>query len=410
MASKSFSLFKKLLGLGIVCFLLNCFVVSQVRGQEADEPETKTTTEVYASSPSLTEVVSSSPSYKNFVVPHTPITIELSSSKKGERPKNIIVLIGDGMGPNQIKTTKIVVVGPENTLNMEKMPVSGLVNTRSFGNAVTDSAAAATALGCGYKTKNGMIGMNPEEEKLTSILEASKSIGKATGLVTTDTMLGATPGGFAVHVKSRKDVINIASQLPEGKRVNVLLGFGQYKPLITKAKETGYTYIDTTADMLSASDKYLLGLFPSKDYTKRTPTLAEMTSKAIEILSQEKKGFFMMAEGSNIDGGGHLNNTKLTIGETADFDSAVGVALEFAAKDKKTLVIVTADHETGGMRLDGSTIDDIAVKWTTKGHSGTMVAIYAYGPGSELFEGQQDNTDIPKKMAQLFKINNFAKK
>lgn len=359
-------------------------------------------------------------------VQHEVVPYDFELFKEGEKPKNIILVIGDGMGVNHIKAARIVSVGIDGKLNMEKLPIISFITTYSANSSVPDSAAAATAIACGYKTNNGMVGMLPDGEKVMSILEAAKSIGKATGLVTTDKVTGATPAAFVTHTNSRNNFKEIAEQLLEGNKVNVILGGEELfflpkslggkrtdeRNLIEEAKEAGYRFVNTVEDLLSVpveETRYLLGLFPVKRCQDRKPSLAEMTDIAIRILSQEEKGFFLMMEGAQIDWTSHANNTEQTIRETIDLDKAVKVILEFAKNDKKTLVVITADHETGGMKVKGDSPEDLKISWSTTHHTDQKVPVFSYGPGAELFADIEDNTEISKKFAKLFGIKRFPR-
>lgn len=353
---------------------------------------------------------------------------------QGKEVRNIIFCIGDGMGLGQVMLARMKAAGVGSKLYMERMPVVGIFRTHSANALVTDSAAAGTALAAAVKTNNGMLGMTPDGKKYQTILEAAKAKGMATGLVATSSITGATPAAFASHVKSRYMHEKIAEHLVENK-VNVLLGGGRKfflpksdihsgrkdeKDLINVAKRAGYTYVQTAEELKSAQGPYLLGLFQLGPLTTKSPepTLAQLTAKAIEVLNHtekmlfsSKKGFFLMVEGSQIDWACHDNDANSTLRQTLLFDEAVKVAIEFALKDKRTLVVVTADHETGGLTIEGGNLrgDDLHVSWSTKGHSALPVPIYALGPRAGMFSGVYDNTEVPKKFAQLLGIKPFPK-
>ncbi len=339
--------------------------------------------------------------------------------------KNIVILIGDGMGLAQVAATRIKTYGANGRLNIEKMPVTGLINTHSANKLVTCSAAAGTALATGYKTNNEIISMNPDGKKLYTILEACRDKGMATGLVVTCAITNATPAVFAAHVKSRNDEVTIASQLLENK-VNVLLGGGKkfFIPksedesereddldLIAKAKNSGYSFVQTKEQLMTATGNYILGLFQLEALTTNLPepSLAEMTQKAIELLNRNNNGFFLMVEGSQIDWACHDNDEEEAIRQTQLFDEAVKTVLEFALKDEHTLVVVTADHECGGMGINDGSLDgkDLDIEWTTKKHSGIPVIIYTFGPQAERFIGLHDNTEVPRIFAKLLDIKSF---
>jgi len=353
---------------------------------------------------------------------------EVSISKPflfDNKVKNIIFCIGDGMGLGQVYFTRVCDAGVAGKLYMEQMPITGIMRTHSANSLVSGSAASATAMSCGVKTNNGMIGMTSEKNVYQTILQAAKEKGLMTGLVATSEITHATPAAFASHVESRGMQNQIAAQLLANK-VNVLLGGGRAfflpksnpdskrtdeKDLIGDAEKAGYTYVETAEELASAKGEYILGLFQLDGLTTESPepTLAQLTDKAIGVLNVDRQGFFLMVEGSQIDWACHANNIEKNIEQVLLFDEAVKQAVDFAIKDKHTLVVVTADHETGGLTVRGGKLSgqDLDIHWSTGGHTGLPVVVYAFGPGAEYFTGVYDNTDIPKKFAQLLGIEPF---
>ena len=343
---------------------------------------------------------------------------------KKSKAKNIILLIGDGMGLGIVNTTKMRIAGADGCLYLEKMPITGLCNTHSVNRLTTDSAAAGTALATGKKTNNTHVSVDQDGNTLQTILEAAASKkGKFTGLVVTTLMTRATPAVFGAHVKKRVDQATIAEHYIEN-RINVLFGGGkQYfiprtspgslrtddKDLIAEAIASGYKFIETEDELQWIDNEdHVLGLFQMGTPTTISPepSLAEMTSKAIKLLNRNKNGFFMMVEGSQIDWAAHANDADYVVRQTLLFDLAVKVALDFAMKDKNTLVVVTADHECGGVILidgkkDGS---ELEINFSTNHHTPMQVPVYAFGPGAENFTGVHDNTDIAKIFAMMFRI------
>ena len=338
------------------------------------------------------------------------------SGGSSKLPKNIILMIGDGMGLAQISAGKTY----KGKLNLERIKVVGLLTTYSCDSYITDSAASATAMSTGHKTKNGALGVDCNGNKLETVLEYANKIGKTTGIVVVCAITHATPAAFVSHVPSRKLQFEIARQIAEEENTDLYFGGGwgwflpeskggmrtDGKDLIKVMKERGYTYVSTTDEFKNLnlnSVKKIIGLF-AKNHPPyapdRKPTLAEMTSKAIKFLSKNPNGFFLMVEGSQIDWAGHANNSDQILKEVADFDDAIGVALDFAQKDGNTLVIITADHETGGYALVGGSIENHTVdgKFVTNHHTGIMVPVFAYGPGAEAFAGISDNTLVGKKI------------
>jgi alkaline phosphatase len=287
--------------------------------------------------------------------------------------KNVILLIGDGMGYGQLTLGRIV---KGSALTMDNFIYNGTVATHHDDPKekwVTDSAAAATAIACGVKTFRGAIGVDVNKQPAKNILEIAQENGKATGLVTTTRVTHATPAAFAAHVEERGGEVDIAIDLLDHK-INVLLGGGKSyflpkdldgnredgRNLIEEAKEAGYNFIETKNDLQKVSGDKILGLFQGgyasyeidRDPNKE-PSVAEMTKKAIEVLTKDKNGFFLMVEGGRIDNACHDHDTATTVKDVLAFDEAVKVALDYAKNRNDTLVIVTADHETGGLSIGG---------------------------------------------------------
>lgn len=331
-------------------------------------------------------------------------------SQAAAAPKNIILFIGDGMGPSQLTAAKYV----KGELQMERCPVGGLATTHCTDQFVTDSAAGGTALATGFKTTYGTVSETAEGAPLKTALEVAEEKGKSTGLVVSSAITHATPASFGAHVPKRAMEAEIAEQLA-AREIEVLFGggYGFFLPQSTEgslrkddknvlAELESWMTVITTEDEFNAlkTPQRVAGLFATNGLPRISEgriELAAMTEKAIEVLSQNKKGFFLMVEGSQIDWAGHRNDADYILSEMFDFDDAVGVGLDFAEKDGDTLVIVTADHETGGFTiLDGSVSSNAVSKtaFSTGGHSASMVPILAYGPGAEAFGGILDNTDI----------------
>lgn len=349
-----------------------------------------------------------------------------------KQPRNVILCIGDGMGHGQVALTRLHAVGPNGRLHMERLPVHGLVSVHSADSLVTDSAAAATALACGIKTKNKVVGQDTNGHAYLTITEAAQLRGLKTGLVASSSITHATPACFAAHVASRKQEVDIAAQLVESD-INVLFGGGrqfflpQSEPdgkredgrnLIAEAQAAGYHYVSTPEELWTTLGPKVLGLFQAEALETELPepTLAELTRKALNLLSDKTstkgkhKGFFLMVEGSQIDWACHKNHAKNTIRQTLLFDETVRAATDYALQDRHTLLIVTADHETGGLVIDTDKSGWIPqVNWTSKNHSALPVPLYAIGPGAEQFAGTLDNTDIPKRIAALLKIKDFPR-
>lgn len=334
--------------------------------------------------------------------------------------RNVILLIGDGMGFNHVELARHS-AGPSKTLWMDTLPVKGQITTRSANKHVTDSAAAGTALACGIKTNNGMIGVDPRNVAYTSILEALDQKGWRTGLAATSEISHATPAAFSSHVDSRGEQGQIARQ-QWANGADVMLGGGRKywdSEMLAQAKARGCQVVETGEQLQAVECAPVIGLFADEGMTTfdPEPPLALMTQTAMRVLGGNgpdwfapSPRFFLMVEGSQIDWASHANDTDRTLRQTLLFDMAVREALEFARRDGHTLVIVTADHETGGLRLEPGKDGALRAKWTTGNHTAANVPLYAFGPGAERFAGTLDNTDIPKRIAQLTGVTQFPTK
>lgn len=334
---------------------------------------------------------------------------------ENRKAKNIILMIGDGMGTSQIYAG---LVANKGKLYIEYLPNIGFIKTYSADELITDSAAGATAFATGKKTNNGMIGMTPDNQPVPAITELVEQHGLSTGLVATSTITHATPAAFVAHEFSRHYYEQIASDfLRDG--VDVFIGGGRSHftdrldrlNLINVLKERNYTVVDTILDLDAAQGDKLAGLLyydsPPSIIDGRGNMLSQATKKSLEILSKNENGFFLMVEGSQIDWGNHSNNILYQTEEMLDFDRTIGEVLEFAASDRETLVIITADHETGGLAISGGNLKKGLVfgDYTTNGHTGVMVPVFAYGPSADLFRGIYENTDIYYKMIQALDLN-----
>jgi len=371
------------------------------------------------------------------------------------KPKNVILLIGDGMGFEQIEAYRdqlgwTTPVGKKVYLD-EVNDAAGKMTTYSADADITDSAAAATAMSTGYKTLNRILGMTPDDDKflpdeVPHILELAELKGLATGLVATSQICHATPAGFAAHVPHRNQFNKIASQYfdnfaAKGFPIEVLLGgqeanfssdsdpggngrvwyyvYGGGKKvndesnprdLISEFQDNGYAVIRNAAELKNIQADRLLSLFTEKggltpEHQRQAgnpePHLSEMTAKALETLAKDPEGFFMMIEGSQIDWACHANDKDYLLGEMQSFDQAVKATLDFQRNHPETLIIVTADHECGGLNYDLATGN---FTWSSKDHTGVPVPVMAEGPGAQAFRENIDNTDLAGKIAATLNL------
>ena len=323
-------------------------------------------------------------------------------------PENVILMVGDGMGIAQLYATYTT---NGQFLNIFGMPVTGIMLTNSADEYTTDSAAGATAFSCGQKTNNGSLAVDTAEKPLQTIFEYGKEQKYSTGIVVTCAITHATPAAFYAHVGKRSEYEAIAAYFL-GKAVDVAFGGGRKhftkrddkRNLIEELKKEGYSY-STIPDSVDMTQSKVLCLAADGDLPKyengRKDYLPTATQKSIELLKKNK--FMLMVEGSQIDWGNHINSINYVTNELADFDRAVKVALDFAKKDGKTLVIVLADHESGGLTLlDGDfKKHTVNANFSTLNHSAVPVMVFSYGPGANKFTGCYQNTAIFEKIKSL---------
>jgi alkaline phosphatase len=353
----------------------------------------------------------------------TPVVA--TKSIEAKRPKNIIFMIGDGMGLTQISAGYYMNKGQ---LNLLKLPYVGLhINYPAEDSTViTDSAAGATAFSIGEKTYNGAIGVGKDSLPRETIMETAKKKGLGTGLVVTCNIQHATPAAFVAHVKSRADYEPISNDILKSG-IDIFIGGGKQffdnrktdsRNMVKELETQGYQVSDWNKEDLNkvniTKNKFAyftanvqpLTAEQGRDYL---PSASKMACNFLQ--KNATKGFFMMIEGSQIDWGGHAANSSYIVNEMLDFDKAVGEVLAFAKQDGNTLVIITADHETGGYGLTkgsnwGKVVGQFADTKPDKSgsiyHTCALIPVFAYGPGAENFTGVYQNTAIYQKMKVLF--------
>ena len=344
------------------------------------------------------------------------LALLLAASATAQKAKNVIVIIGDGMGTAQVYSSVVAQRGNSNFL---RFPFSGFSRTYSNNKYTTDSGAGGTAIVTGQKTDNSHIGVLADGTPVKSILSICHDNGMSTGFVVTSSVLDATPASTYAHAPYRKMFDTISLHMSQcGFDVMIGGGLSNFRPenrkdglapLDTLLKR-GYEITYSLEEMKRTKSNKLVTFFCENYYGPvapgRDPVLVEGTKKALEILSKNPKGFCMMIEGSQIDWACHNNDASYMEAELADFERMLKVVLDFAEKDGNTLVVVTADHETGGLVLMGGDIEKGKndCKYMTDWHSGVMVPVFAFGPGAENFSGIQNNTDLMPKMLKQLKI------
>lgn len=427
-----------------------------------------------------------------------PIPSSADAKKEDDKKiKNVIFLIGDGMGQSYTSAYRYMKDDPKTPVKEKTEFDKYLVGTQMTypedeHQNITDSASAATAMSAGVKTYNAAIAVDNDFTEVKTVLEAAKENGKSTGLVATSEITHATPAAYGAHDINRKNMDAIADDyfddlVNKNHKIDVLLGGGlnnfvrKDRNLTEEFKKAGYSYVTDRESLLKDTNSQILGLFAPGgldkmiDRNEKTPSLQEMTKAAIQRLSKNKNGFFLMVEGSQIDWAGHDNDVVASMSEMADFEKAYKEAIDFAIKDGNTLVVATADHSTGGFSigangiynfdvnpikaakrtpdfmaaeiLGGATVEETLKKyidlqltddeiksvkdaaatkdltktdnaieaifntrsnsgWTTGGHTGEDVPVYAFGPGKEKFTGLIDNTDNAKIIFNIIEGKN----
>lgn len=339
-----------------------------------------------------------------------------------KKAKNVIIIIGDGMGTAQVYAS---IVAQKDASNFLRFPYSGFSRTYSHNKYTTDSGAGGTAIVTGHKTDNRHIGVLPDGTPVPSFLSLLRDRGLSTGFVVTSSVLDATPASTYAHAPDRKMFDTISLHMSQcGFDVMIGGGLSNFRPENRKdglspldtLRKRGYEITYSLEEMKQSKSNKLVTFFCENYYGPvapgRDPVLTEGTKKALEILTKNPKGFAMMIEGSQIDWGCHSNDAAYMEAELADFEKMLKIVLDFAEKDGNTLVVVTADHETGGLVLTGGDIANgkNTCKYITDGHSGVMVPVFAFGPGAETFSGIQQNIDLLPKvfkaMGKDIKIEN----
>ncbi len=358
-----------------------------------------------------------------------------------KKAKNIILLIADGMSISQVSSYRLIKGGPNERLEVDKFPVSGIVLTHSEDAIVTDSASSATAYSTGFKTNNGALGLDKDLNVLENLTEKIHSYGYVSSLISTSEITHATPAAFASHVDLRWKTDEISKQMMDSDVMTILGGgrhfflpedmggkrdddFNLYEQV--ESTQTLLTHKDQLSDENLTSSNKVIGLFADEhlrdiekpDNHSTEPTSRDMLDFAIRrsesFMERGCKGSFIMVEGSQVDWAGHANNIDYLVREMEDFEGAVQLARSYAEQNDETLVVVTADHETGGLLIEPFkptqyTAPEVKFSFNTGigygSHTGVPVPVYAYGPGSENFTGTMDNTDVYRAMVAALDLS-----
>ena len=342
-----------------------------------------------------------------------PYKVEKIAPPKGKKVKNVILMIGDGMSLAHMYTAWTANRGQ---LWLENAQYTGLSKTWCTNRLVCDSGSGGTALATGQKTCYHAVGTDPQGNPLTTLCDLAKAKGKSAGTAVTCRLWDATPCDFSCHNLDRDKEQELIGDYPTSGLDYAFGGGAKYftnradgRDIFKELEANGY-HVSRTWDDLAAWKSGKVFAVPYDVDTplpdERGDLLARASLKGIELLNQNRNGFFMMVEGSQLDDYGHFNQLDLLMKETLDFDQTIGKMMKWAAQDGETLVVVTADHETGGLTLVDGNKDEgkVTCCFSTNSHSGVQVPVYAFGPGSEQFSGIMENTDIFKKIKALMKL------
>lgn len=347
------------------------------------------------------------------------VLLTVVAAATAAEPRNVILFIGDGMGIGQVGTASQA-LGP---LAIESAPITGLMRTTALVALVTDSAAAGTAMATGHKTSRGTLGQLPQGRVVRNLTEAAHAAGLSTGVVTTSGLADATPAAFTVHAANRyrfEPILN--AMLQSGVEVQIggdFLGYERiradtaYLGALSGATSTvpeGTTVARAPDDLLSAPAP-VVALFPPRleNTEQHGPPLAVTTRKALELLDTDADGFFVMIEHEATDQAGHTNDRQMVIDSIRELDRAVQVGLRYAEDHPNTLVLVTADHDTGGLAIVEGRADEARfdVQWATDEHTALWVPVFAFGAGSERFSGVFENTDLAERIGAFLQLEAF---
>ena len=335
-----------------------------------------------------------------------------------EKALNVIYLIGDGMALPQVYAAMLA-SGQEMTFS--QFPYIGVVDTHSASNDITDSSAGGTALASDHKTRNGMVGLNPDTLAVKTVLEILAEQGKETGIVVTSYVTHATPATFYAKVPKRSMYEDIAMQMAENPYLNLVIGggmkhFNQRKDSLNlidrMVNELGWKVYDTLADIDVTWKKYAVIADDNHmpPAAERGDFLARAVQTALQTFDDAENGFFLMVEGSQVDFACHANDSAWMVDEMMDFDAAIQVALDYAKEHGNTLVLVTADHETGGLTMPDlqGKYTNVSFQYSTRSHTCLPVMVYAYGPGADQFTGWMQNNEIKRRILKACGLENVV--
>lgn len=344
---------------------------------------------------------------------------------EAERVRNVVFIIGDGMGFSHVTAARSELTKLNEKLLMERFPATGWQTTHSLESVYTDSASSASSLATGFKVPYRAVSQAADGTALQTIMEAARDRGMAVGVVTDSYLLDATPAAFLTHTETRRDFEEIARQMAfseaqflAGENLESWSPEGGKDPhelrlMLDTFRGQGFE-IARSAEELTAvqpsTSTQLLALLPPGEIADadRPPRLAELADLALRTLSLDPEGYFLMVESEEPDSGGHNRNLRRVVRGIESINAVAALAVERAIADRETLVLITADHETGGMSiLHGDADHTLGIRWSTISHTAEPVPIYAFGAGAERFSGVKDNTEIPRTLADLLGLGMF---
>ncbi len=362
------------------------------------------------------------------------ISAPVSVNAEEKKVKNVIYLIADGMSDSVLTASKYYNDIQDGVLGNDKLQMdeirTGFAKTSWANGPITDSAPAGTALSSGYKTNPGVVGLDTNNIPRATILEAAELSGLSTGIISTCEIMHATPGAFTSHSAARSDYNSIMKQ-EMYQNMEVVLGGGTKfyestgggkrndgKDLTKDIKELGYNYVTTKQEMNNSKSDKLWGLFGESDLdydfdrqalnNEEQPSLAEMTEKAIDVLDNNDKGFFLMVEGSKVDWAAHANDPSGTIGDIIAFDNAVKVAVDYAKNREDTIVVVTTDHANSGFSIGN---EETTVGYDNLSFEDSIMQLKGFSLSAERFNKLMENksdAEISSMITQYYGYNNIT--
>lgn len=367
---------------------------------------------VFAAALCLCACNNKSTAVTEYTAPYPYIPDTVPAFDENAEVRNVIFMIGDGYGLEQASCAWVCNRGH---LYLDQMPVIGISRTYSANRLITDSAAGGTALAAGSKTNNGHVGVAPDGSDFVTLMGIAQQAGKRTGVVTTCRLNDATPADFCCHNADRDEAEDIVADYLDSK-VDVIAGGGlrfwqgrkDGRDIIAEMGEKGYNTALTYEEFAAAPDIPALAVLADIELPvalERGDLYRNMVAKTLDLLSAGDNGFFVMLEGSCIDDWLHGNRIDMAVEEALDFDRTIGDVLKWAAADGHTLVVVTADHATACLTLQGGSIADghVDVHFASEGHNGIAVPYYVWGPGSASFGGIYENAELSRKIASFVK-------